>query len=150
MASVYLELPLRSVGSLSAPGIASEATLSSVLAELQLKADLTETQPVSFGGKAIANTPVRRDYSSSGVTTAAYVELVAALSNATSEIEIFDSSGQTMVLAVGAAASEVNQVYIIPGGNGPIPLLIAAGARVSIKAISANASAGEITINFYR
>ena len=47
MASVYLELPLRSVGSISAPGVASEATLAALLAELELKANLTDTQPVS-------------------------------------------------------------------------------------------------------
>lgn len=49
MASVYLDLPLRSVGSISAPGLASEATLQALLDELELKADLTETQPVTFG-----------------------------------------------------------------------------------------------------
>lgn len=51
MASTYLELPLRSVGSITAPGIASETTLQALLAELELKADLTETQPVSFGAR---------------------------------------------------------------------------------------------------
>lgn len=49
MASVYIDLPLKSVGSISAPGLASESTLQAVLDELELKADLTETQPVSFG-----------------------------------------------------------------------------------------------------
>jgi hypothetical protein len=51
MASVYLDLPLRSVGSISAPGIASETTLQALLDELELKADLTETQPVEFGAR---------------------------------------------------------------------------------------------------
>ena len=54
-----------------------------------------------------------------------------------------------MALATGAAGAEVIQMYIFPGGNGRIPLKIAAGARVSIKAISATASVGEIDINFY-
>lgn len=49
MASVYIDLPLKSVGSISAPGLAAEATLQAVLDELKLKADLTETQPVQFG-----------------------------------------------------------------------------------------------------
>lgn len=49
MASIYLDLPLRSVGSISAPGLASEVTLQATLDELKLKADLTETQPVIFG-----------------------------------------------------------------------------------------------------
>lgn len=100
-------------------------------------------------GKAIANSPVRNDYSSVNVTTAAYVQLVASLTSATTEIEIFDSSGQTLVLAVGAAASEVDQIFVFPGGQGRTPLAIAAGSRVSIKAVSATASVGEISINFY-
>ena len=47
MARYYIDLPLRSVGTLTAPGLASEATLNALLVELEKKADLTETQPVS-------------------------------------------------------------------------------------------------------
>lgn len=101
-----------------------------------------------LNGKA-AVTKVRNVYSTTSVTTAAYVQLVASLASAVTEIEIFDSSGETLILAVGAAAAEVDQVYIIPGGNGRIPLAIASGARVSIKAASANATVGEVIINFY-
>lgn len=100
-------------------------------------------------GKSSANAPARNDYTSVNVTTSAYTQLVASTTSLTTEIEIFDSSGQTLALALGAAASEVNQVYIIPGGNGRIPLAIPAGSRVSVKAISANATAGELDINFY-
>jgi hypothetical protein len=101
------------------------------------------------GGKSIGNAPYRNDYSSVNVTTAAYVTAVASLTSACTEIEIFDSSGQTMKLAVGAAASEVDQVFIFPGGNGRIPLAIAAGTRISIRAVSGTANLGEIDINFY-
>ena len=104
---------------------------------------------VTVSGKSKANAPVRNDYTATSVTTAAYVELVASLTSAATEIEIFDSSGQTLALATGAAASEVNQMYIFPGGNGRVPLAIAASTRVSIKAISATASVGELVINFY-
>lgn len=92
---------------------------------------------------------VRNDYTSTSVTTSAYVQLVASLAAACTEIEIFDSSGSTLVLATGAAASESDKVYVTPGGNGRIPLAIAASTRISIKAVSANASVGEIVINFY-
>lgn len=101
------------------------------------------------GGKAKANTPVRNDYSSVNVTTSAYVQLVASLTTTTTEIEIFDSSGQDLVLATGGAGSEVDQVSIFPGGNGRIPLAITSGTRISIKAVSGTASTGIILINFY-
>jgi hypothetical protein len=91
----------------------------------------------------------RNNYSTSPVTTGVYVELVASMPAAVKEVEIFDSSGETLVLAIGGVGSEVNKVYIFPGGNGRIPLQISASARLSVKAVSNNATSGELTINFY-
>jgi len=87
----------------------------------------------------------RRDYSSSSVATGSYTQLEASTTSAISKLQIFDSSGQTLVLATGAAASEVDQFYIPPGGI-DIDIDIPSGTRISIKAISATADAGEITI----
>jgi hypothetical protein len=92
---------------------------------------------------------VRNDYTSTAVTTAAYTQLIASTSAAYSALEIFDSSGQTLKLAIGGAGSEVDQFLIFPGGNGRIPFTVASGSRISIKAVSATANAGEIDINFY-
>jgi hypothetical protein len=99
-------------------------------------------------GKSSVNIS-RNDYSITPVTTGAYTQLIASTSALINEFEIFDSSGQTLVLAVGPAASEVDQIYVFPGGNGRVPLSIASGSRISIKAVSATANVGEITINFY-
>ena len=92
---------------------------------------------------------IRNDYSTTPVTTGAYVELVASAGTAVKEIEIFDSSGESLVLALGAAGAEVNKAYVFPGGNGRIPVQISAGQRLSIKAVSASATSGELLINFY-
>lgn len=105
--------------------------------------------PVVMGAGMSAIDRARNDYAASPVSTAAYVQLIAATAAAIKEVEIFDSSGQTLVLAVGGAGVEVDQVYVLPGGNGRIPLSIASGARVSIKAVSALADVGEFTANFY-
>lgn len=104
---------------------------------------------ISQAGRATANSSAYNDYTSTSVTTAAYTQLVASLTTATSEVEIFDSSGQGMILATGGAGSEVDQIYIFPGGNGRVPLKIAAGTRVAIKAKTATASVGYIMVNFY-
>lgn len=105
---------------------------------------------VTAGGKTAVN-KVRNDYTSTSVTTAAYTQLIsaAAFTTACTEVEIFDSSGQTLLLATGGAGAESDKVYIFPGGNGRIPLAIAASTRISVKAVSATASVGELTINFY-
>lgn len=82
------------------------------------------------------------------VTTAAYTELIASTAGAVSQLFIFDSSGETMILAVGGIGSEVDTLYIFPGGfSGPVDIAISAGSRISVKALSANATAGEITLN---
>lgn len=103
---------------------------------------------ISSGGKSKVNI-ARNDYGSTNVTTGAYVQIIASTAATSNLLEIFDSSGQTLVLAVGAAASEVDQFYINPGGNGQVPFLIPSGSRVSIKAVTATASAGYINLSLY-
>ena len=92
----------------------------------------------------------RRDYSSSNLTVASgYEEVIASTTGEASIIEIFDSSGETLLIGVGAAASEVDQFYVTPGGNGQVKLYVPAGVRVAIKAVSNDCTTGEITITAY-
>jgi len=88
-------------------------------------------------------------YSSGNVTTAAYTTLVASTSGIINTITVFESSGQGMILATGAAASEVDLLLIPPGGfDGPVQVRIASGVRLSIKAILATATTGNLIANF--
>jgi hypothetical protein len=90
---------------------------------------------------------VRNDYSSVNVTAGTWVELIAATAAEINGIMLFDSSGQTLELGLGAAATETRTLIIPPGGlDGFIPLQIPSGSRVSIRAISATANSGEINI----
>lgn len=100
------------------------------------------------GGKD-TKASARYDYSGASVVTSAYTQVIASLAADCSEVEIFDSSGQTLWLAVGAPASEVNKLLVIPGGNGKISQKFTAGDRISLKAISADATGGEFDINCY-
>lgn len=147
-------------------GAATETTLSTLNGKVPSNLTVSSTrllvdgsgvtQPVSIAatvitqdtGRSVRNR-ARNDYTSTSVTTGAYVQLLASTSGTVNEIEIFDSSGQTLVLATGGLGSEVDHVYVFPGGNGRIPLAIGSGVRVSIKAVSATANSGEIAINFY-
>jgi len=90
---------------------------------------------------------VRNVYSTTPVTTGAYVQLIASTPAVINYLYIFDSSGQTLEIAFGASGSEIPQFLVVPGGNGPVPVLIPLGTRVSIRDISATASVGEIDIN---
>ena len=100
------------------------------------------------GGKSVVTT-IRNDYTSTSVTTGAWVQLVASTAAAITELEIFDSSGETLELGTGAAAAETRLILVFPGGNGRVPVSIAAATRLSIRAVSANASVGELDINCY-
>lgn len=140
------------------PRVAANQGFAGVAASVGTGASDTGTQRVVLAsnspsgsptGRALANAPTISDYSSVNVTSAAYVQLIASTTSTANLIEIFDSSGQTLYLAVGAAASEINQFIIIPGGNGQVPLAIPAGSRVSIKATSTSATSGIITLNLY-
>lgn len=90
---------------------------------------------------------VRNDHSSTAVTTGAYVELVASTSGTINRFHIFDSSGEALILATGAAASEVDVAYIPPGGlDAPLDLNVASGTRLSVKALTADTSVGDLII----
>jgi len=93
---------------------------------------------------------LRNVYSSTNVLTSAWVQLDADIDSSIKELEIFDSSGETMKLGIGAAGSEVDLVQIPPGGNEHrVPAYLSEGIRLAIRAVSANATVGEIVINGY-
>lgn len=89
------------------------------------------------------------DYTITSITTGAYVQLTASTPSIVNKLEIFDSSGETLILAVGGAGTEVDQFFILPGGNGPVDLTIPASSRISIKAKTATANLGYLAINLY-
>jgi hypothetical protein len=100
-------------------------------------------------GKAKANTPVFNDYASTGVTTAAYVQMVASTTSACTAVECYNQSGSSLYFATGAGGAEVNQFVIPPGGNGPVVITIAASTRISVKAVDTSVSIGSLILNFW-
>lgn len=125
MADQYFELPLRSVGSISAPGIASEATQLNVLAAIE-----------ALGGDREIVEKVFFDYSADPVGPNDYVELIASTSDEIKYLTLSDTGGYPMVVGIGSAGTENELFNIPPGGfNGEIPLPIPSGSRVAIKCL---------------
>jgi hypothetical protein len=124
------------------------ASTAAVAADTALVVAISPNNTPSFkeSGLARANVPVYNQYGSTPITTGAYVQLIASTSLVTNRVQIFDSSGQAMILAIGAAASEVDQLYVPPGGDS-FPLAIPAGTRVSYKALTGNATGGYLLVN---
>lgn len=92
---------------------------------------------------------IRNAYASTGVTTAAYVELDSALNHEINEIEISDSSGSALKLALGAAGSEVDLMYIHPSMSRRVRVKMPKGARLSIRAVDTNATTGQLLITCF-
>ena len=81
--------------------------------------------------------------------TTGWLELVATSAQTINNIEIFDSTGFSARLAIGAASSEETQFFITLGGNGNIPVRIDAGNRIAIKPEVLPPLGAELMINFY-
>lgn len=103
------------------------------------------TAPLFAGTFSVYNRIV---YSSTNVTTGAWVQIVASTPNPIETAVIFDSSGQTLELGTGASGQEVSQMLIPPGG-GSFPVSIGGGTRLSIRAVSATANTGEGDFNLF-
>ena len=104
----------------------------------------------------LARKPVgklRHSYSSTNVTTGAWVEISSSVPAAATAMEIFDSSGSIMKLAFAASGQEDSNefnYYIIPGGSSILlPAEVAKGVRLAARAVDANATSGDLVINFF-
>jgi hypothetical protein len=108
---------------------------------------------LTIDNDSLTNNATLYTNSAAGVTvtfaTSAWLELVSSLSQAVNFIEIFDSTGNTARLGTGAASSEVDLLLDTPGGNGHIPVYVAAGTRISLKPLTTPPAGAEVVINFW-
>jgi hypothetical protein len=93
------------------------------------------------------------DFSSNNLTDAGYTELVTDSGSETiRRIEEFYPAGSIAILAIGAAASEVDQYLLLPGGDGTIGIdvEIPPNSRISLKLVSGqdDVTSGVAAFNF--
>lgn len=88
-------------------------------------------------------------YSSTNVTTGAYVTQWASTPTSASHIQICDTSGHVLKIAVGAAGSEFDIATVQVSGCVVVPIYVAPGTRLSLKAIDANATTGYNTLAIF-
>jgi hypothetical protein len=91
---------------------------------------------------------------STHIETGGWTEIISALGASACAIEILNTTGQVLVLAVGAAGEEVElPFYVMPSVEPKLfPVEnISRGARLSMKAIDAEADGDntQVLINFY-
>lgn len=113
---------------------------------LTVEADVTGT--VSINTTLSPRSKARIDFSSTNVTSGAWVELISTVgTTAIKRVQVFMSQGNALELGFGAAASEVSQIYLFPGGNEVFEMDIPAGTRLSVRAVSSTANSGELLVN---
>jgi hypothetical protein len=122
--------------------LATQTTLLSIASDIAIIKNLTRKEVSEF---------LFFDYT--GVSNAGYTEIISSVAADIKSMTWFESSGQPMVVAVGAVGLEVDKFVIPPGGfNGEIPMDFELGDRVSIKQLNAEALGSGIMIvaNFFK
>ena len=89
------------------------------------------------------------DYSSTNVTTGAWVELIASTADDATLLTIDETNGQFFEIGFGAAASETRAALVAPGGIAPLNLNVPSGTRISIRAIESTADVGRLGLALY-
>lgn len=88
-------------------------------------------------------------YASGSVTTSAYTILWASTPVSASHLEICDTSGHLLKIAVGATGSEFDIATVVVSGCIVIPIYVLKGTQLNIKAIDATASTGYNTVSLF-
>lgn len=98
---------------------------------------------------------LRHDYSSTNVTTSAWIEVAGAgtLNGRSHGIEIFDSSGEELIFGIGLTTADVQEMgTVYPGGTDGVhrtELPNGTALLLFLKAVSGTASTGVCHISLY-
>lgn len=104
----------------------------------------------------LARIPVhtlRYDYATGNILQNAWGQILASTPAPACAVEIFDASGRALSISLGAAGLEDGAVIpytITPNGSSILlPIEVARGKRISVKPLDANATEGQLIINFF-
>jgi hypothetical protein len=113
---------------------------------ITIDGSVTVTSSVSPTGRAYADS-IRHNYASTNVTTGSWVQIIASTAATINTIIVDDTCGEVMELGTGAAAAEARRMLVPRGGQGvPVDLAIAAGTRVSLRAVTASCTSGDFVL----
>lgn len=86
-------------------------------------------------------------YSGGNVTTSAYTSVWSSTPISAGHLEICDTSGHILYVAIGASGSQQNIFSTVVSGCIIVPTFVPAGSQVWLKAIDANATTGYSVIS---
>lgn len=108
--------------------------------------------PTTGGGEptqAVYRVNLPSGFSLTGGGTWDTLVAAAAIPSNVTELDVFMAGSDDVELGKGGVGSEVSILRVTPGGNGRVPIDIAAGQRVAIRGNGAPITTGELIINFY-
>lgn len=106
----------------------------------------TSPIPVTLSGSSNLDILASFNVDYTNITTS-YYQVVGSTADAYSKIAIYDTTGETIELALGAASSEVVKMIIGPGCDQILEIQIPAGSRITVRSVGTNASGGSLVLN---
>ncbi len=135
-------------GSASTQPVSGTVTVSNLPATVSTNVGAADasTLRVVNGSRVYADS-ANYSYAGGNVTTGTWTQVIATTAAAINLLCITDTSGQAMELGTGANPSETRVFLIAQGWSGCIPQRIASGTRISVRAVTATASTGYLTLS---
>jgi len=112
------------------------------------KVDITASTPLPVTLSGASNLDVVASYNISfSNLTISYFQVVASTADAIDRIAMYETTGETIQLAIGGSGSEVLKLTIGPGCDQIIDVNIPAGSRIAVRTVGSNATAGSLILN---
>lgn len=104
--------------------------------------------PCKHESGGVGVVPLRLNASSTNIPAASYVALTTNLSQAVSQVNVWNGSGQEVILATGTTDAASN-VIDVPASqwSGPTHLYLAQGSALSLIAATTTATSGVVVVN---
>lgn len=132
------------IGSVGVTNLPATVSTNSGASDASTIRVVQATNSPSSAGRSYSDS-ARLDYSSTNVTTGAWVQIDASTLAAINAFYLFSSCGEALELGAGAAASETRIALIPPGGlDGAVPLAIPSGTRLSVRGVSGSCTSGQL------
>jgi len=105
-----------------------------------------------LAGPAFAGNPISSVWTKHSVTnfpTSSWTTIVSAMAKTSNSVHVsLNSAAGILLVAIGDSGSETQAIVVRASENAVIPLRVAKGARVSVKAAYATVSAGDSVFDF--
>lgn len=139
MANFYATYSQASAGGIPISGSVTVSNLPATV-DTNVGQAGASTLRVVDGARSLTTVLASVNTAVTGVTTGAYVALVASTAHAISRLYMWNTTGSIIKWATGASPADF--FYLGPGGTATVDVEIPAASAISLEALDQNATAG--------